>query len=85
MIFSSFQNQTDENISGVSFFFFSKSQFRDEYTLEQIMESRPVHDPLTKLQCCKAILDFYTCIYISVVTVVEFHTGADEIQYSFTS
>jgi len=29
-----------------------KSQFRDEYTLDQIMESRAVHDPLTKLQCC---------------------------------
>ena len=33
--------------------YFRKSQFRDEYTLEQIMESRAVHDPLTKLQCCK--------------------------------
>ena len=28
------------------------SQFRDEYTLAQILESRPVHDPLTMLQCC---------------------------------
>jgi sterol carrier protein 2 len=28
------------------------SQFQDEYTLEQIMSSRTVYDPLTKLQCC---------------------------------
>lgn len=29
-----------------------KSQFREEYTLEQILASRPVHEPLTMLQCC---------------------------------
>ncbi|KAL1849035.1 hypothetical protein Plec18167_006814 [Paecilomyces lecythidis] len=28
------------------------SQFQDEYTLEQIMKSPKVHEPLTKLQCC---------------------------------
>ncbi|XP_055948194.1 non-specific lipid-transfer protein-like 2 isoform X1 [Argiope bruennichi] len=28
------------------------SQFRDEYTLEQILNSPPVYEPLTKLQCC---------------------------------
>jgi sterol carrier protein 2 len=28
------------------------SQFRDEYTLDQIMKSAKIHDPLTKLQCC---------------------------------
>src|SRR4051794_9486512 len=28
------------------------SQFKDEYTLEQIMKSQLVHEPLTKLQCC---------------------------------
>ena len=28
------------------------SQFRDEYTLEEILASRAVYDPLTKLQCC---------------------------------
>uniref|UniRef100_A0A7M5V1N5 propanoyl-CoA C-acyltransferase n=1 Tax=Clytia hemisphaerica TaxID=252671 RepID=A0A7M5V1N5_9CNID len=28
------------------------SQFRDEYTLEQIMNAKMVHEPLTKLQCC---------------------------------
>jgi sterol carrier protein 2 len=27
------------------------SQFRDEYTLDQILKSRMVHEPLTKLQC----------------------------------
>lgn len=28
------------------------SQFRDEYTLEQIQAAPAVYDPLTKLQCC---------------------------------
>ena len=28
------------------------SQFRDEYTLEEILQARVVHEPLTKLQCC---------------------------------
>ncbi|XP_034311466.2 sterol carrier protein 2-like isoform X1 [Crassostrea angulata] len=28
------------------------SQFQDEYSLEQIMNSPKIHDPLTKLQCC---------------------------------
>jgi acetyl-CoA acetyltransferase len=27
------------------------AQFRDEYSLEEIMSSRMIHDPLTKLQC----------------------------------
>ncbi len=28
------------------------SQFRDEYTLQQVLESRSVYEPLTMLQCC---------------------------------
>lgn len=28
------------------------SQFRDIYTLEEILASKMMHDPLTKLQCC---------------------------------
>src|SRR5438132_14434939 len=28
------------------------SQFRDEYTLEQILDAPMVYEPLTKLQCC---------------------------------
>ncbi len=30
------------------------AQFRDEYSLEQVMNSPAVHAPLTKLQCCPA-------------------------------
>ena len=33
-------------------FYYRKSQFRDEYTLDQIMASPVVYGPLTKLQCC---------------------------------
>jgi acetyl-CoA acetyltransferase len=29
-----------------------KSQFQDEYSLEDILKSAKIHDPLTKLQCC---------------------------------
>lgn len=29
-----------------------RSQFRDEYSIDQIMESRMIHEPLTMLQCC---------------------------------
>lgn len=29
-----------------------RSQFRDIYTLEQVLKSPKVHEPLTKLQCC---------------------------------
>lgn len=28
------------------------SQFRDEYTLQEVLDSPMVYDPLTKLQCC---------------------------------
>jgi len=28
------------------------SQFRDEYSLDQILKSPMIHEPLTKLQCC---------------------------------
>ncbi|THX08334.1 hypothetical protein D6D18_01805 [Aureobasidium pullulans] len=28
------------------------SQFQDEYTLQQVMDSTSIHEPLTKLQCC---------------------------------
>jgi sterol carrier protein 2 len=29
-----------------------RSHFQDEYSLEEILESRPIHGPLTVLQCC---------------------------------
>ncbi len=28
------------------------SQFQDEYSLEDVLNSKPVYEPLTKLQCC---------------------------------
>lgn len=31
---------------------FRNSQFQDVYTLEQILKSPKIFDPLTKLQCC---------------------------------
>ena len=29
-----------------------KAQFQDDYTLEEILASKTIYDPLTKLQCC---------------------------------
>ena len=29
-----------------------KSQFRDEYTLQDILDAKMIYEPLTKLQCC---------------------------------
>jgi len=28
------------------------SQFQDEYSLQEVLDSKPVYEPLTKLQCC---------------------------------
>ena len=36
----------------MDFYIHRKSQFQDEYTLEEILNSKSVHEPLTKLQCC---------------------------------
>ena len=36
------------------------SQFMDEYSLEDILKSPPVFDPLTKLQCCPTSDGRYT-------------------------
>lgn len=33
-------------------FCFRNSQFRDEYSLDQILNSPKIYGPLTKLQCC---------------------------------
>lgn len=42
----------DKNFLYYNILNFSYSQFRDEYTLEQIMGAGSVYDYLTKLQCC---------------------------------
>lgn len=41
------------------------SQFRDVYTLEQVMKSPMLHNPLTKLQCCPVSLETVTAISTS--------------------
>lgn len=41
------------------------SQFRDEYTLEQIKNSPMIHAPLTKLQCCPTSDGSACCIVAS--------------------
>ena len=34
------------------FWLFRNSQFRDEYSLDQISNAPMIYEPLTKLQCC---------------------------------
>jgi len=48
-----------------------KSQFRDEYTLEQIMASPSVYGPLTKLQCCPTSDGSAAAILVSERFAVE--------------
>lgn len=48
------------------------SQFRDEYTLEQIMGAKTVYAPLTKLQCCPTS-DGAACAIIASEDFVRMH------------
>ncbi|EAR96995.1 amine-terminal domain thiolase (macronuclear) [Tetrahymena thermophila SB210] len=47
------------------------SQFRDRYTLEQIMKSPKIHEPLTKLQCCPTSDGSAAAIICSEKFVIE--------------
>lgn len=42
------------------------SQFQDEYSLEQIMNSPKIHDPLTKLQCWYVPVMFCQWCFVNV-------------------
>lgn len=48
-----------------------RSQFQDEYTLEEILESRPIHGPLTMLQCCPTSDGSAAAILMSEAMVKE--------------
>lgn len=48
------------------------SQFREEYTLEQIMQSPKVRAPLTKLQCCPTS-DGGACVILASYDFVVKH------------
>jgi len=48
------------------------SQFRDEYTLEQIETAKSVYDPLTKLQCCPTS-DGAACAIVASEEFVKAH------------
>ncbi|EGR29748.1 n-terminal domain protein [Ichthyophthirius multifiliis] len=47
------------------------SQFRDKYTLEEIMKSPKIHDPLTKLQCCPTSDGAAAAIIVSEQFILE--------------
>merc|ERR1712072_311556 len=48
------------------------SQFRDEYTLEQIENAPKVYEPLTKLQCCPTS-DGAACCIVASEAFVKAH------------
>merc|ERR1719272_2804509 len=48
------------------------SQFRDEYTLDQIQNSKEVYEPLTKLQCCPTS-DGAACTIVASEAFVKAH------------
>eukprot|EP00753_Platysulcus_tardus_P002031 PLAT11605.12.p1 GENE.PLAT11605.12~~PLAT11605.12.p1 ORF type:complete len:301 (+),score=141.63 PLAT11605.12:106-903(+) len=47
------------------------SQFRDEYSLEEIMAAKEIFDPLTKLQCCPTSDGAAAAIVVSEAFVVR--------------
>lgn len=53
------------------------SQFRDEYTLDQIMNSPKIHEPLTKLQCCPTS-DGAACAIVASEAYVKKHGLEDQ-------
>ncbi|CDW89449.1 n-terminal domain containing protein [Stylonychia lemnae] len=53
------------------------SQFRDEYTLEQIIKSPKIHEPLTKLQCCPTS-DGAACAILASEAYVKQHNLQDQ-------
>jgi len=52
------------------------AQFQDEYTIEQIKESRMIHDPLTKLQCSPTS-DGSACAIVASERYVDEHGLGD--------
>ena len=58
-----------------------KSQFQDEYTLEQIMGSPKIHDPLTKLQCCPTSDGSAAAVIVSEQFVID-NNLQDQVQLS---
>merc|ERR1719443_2832570 len=48
------------------------SQFRDEYTLEQVLAAKKVYAPLTKLQCCPTS-DGAACAIVASEDFVKKH------------
>jgi len=56
------------------------SQFRDEYTLEDILKSRPVFEPLTMLQCCPTSDGAAAAVLASEEFVKKHHLEAQAIE-----
>ncbi|KAL3182244.1 hypothetical protein MRX96_007444 [Rhipicephalus microplus] len=56
------------------------SQFRDEHTLEEILESPVVFGPLTKLQCCPTSDGAAAAILVSEAVVRRLHLEAQAVE-----
>ncbi|KAL1434553.1 hypothetical protein MTO96_011642 [Rhipicephalus appendiculatus] len=56
------------------------SQFRDEHTLEEILESPVVFGPLTKLQCCPTSDGAAAAILVSEAMVRRLHLEAQAVE-----
>jgi acetyl-CoA acyltransferase len=57
-----------------------RAQFRDEYSLEEVLESRMIHDPLTKLQCSPTSDGAAAAIVASERFVVEHGLQAQAVE-----
>jgi len=48
------------------------AQFREEYSMEQILKSPQVFGPLTKLQCCPTVRIAITSVNYNFIAIIHF-------------
>lgn len=56
------------------------SQFRDEYTLDDILKSRPVFEPLTMLQCCPTSDGAAAAVLVSEDIVKKYNLQSQAVE-----
>lgn len=56
------------------------SQFQDEYSLKEIMDSTMIHEPLTKLQCCPTSNGAAAAIFCSEEFMKKHHLEDQAIE-----
>ena len=63
-------------------FILRNSQFRDEYSMDQINDAKMIYEPLTKLQCCPTSDGSAAAILASEQFVID-HGLESKARYTF--